>query len=377
MTSRKAQRSPNPVSCTEQVLHRLKAYRAPRWASNAHVQTVVASRLSKKPPVIYRRAIWESPDKDVLAVDTVDHVPDINAGANVAAIDAGHKHPLKDASRLVGSNTQAAAPPEAIHLVLFHGLEGSAQSHYSLAIMHEASRLGWGASVVHFRGCGGLRNQKPRAYHSGDSQEIDWILRRFRLQHTGPLVAVGISLGANALLKWLGEQGEAASRVVDASVGICPPQDLRAGAYALAKGLNLMYMRYFLHSLIPNALERLERFPGLYDRQSIINAKTFIEFDEYVTAPLHGFESAEHYWASSSCGPWLEAIRSPCLVINPLNDPFVPADSLRNPSGLHRNLKLVYPRDGGHVGFIEGGIPASIGWMPSAICSWFKATVHG
>jgi predicted alpha/beta-fold hydrolase len=323
------------------------------------VQTVVASRLSKKPPVTYRRAVWESPDQDVLAVDTVD------------------ADPVEDTSHGMHNSKQTASRPEAIHLVLCHGLEGSAQSHYSLAIMHEASRLGWGASVVHFRGCGGLKNRKPRAYHSGDSQEIDWILRRFRRQHAGLLFVAGISLGANALLKWLGEQGEAASGVIDASVGICPPQDLRAGAYALASGLNLMYMRYFLHSLIPNALERLERFPGLYDRQSIINAKTFIEFDEYVTAPLHGFKSAEHYWASSSCGPWLAAIRSPCLVVNPLNDPFVPAHSLRNPYGLHRNLQLVYPRDGGHVGFIEGGMPASIAWMPRAICQWFKSTVYG
>ena len=343
------------MSCTEQTLQILQAYRAPGWASNAHVQTVVASRLSKKPGVIYRREIWESPDEDVLAVDAVDGIKTSEA-----------------------SNTEtAAAPTQAIHLVLFHGLEGSAQSHYSLAIMHEATRRGWSASVVHFRGCGGLRNRKPRAYHSGDSREIDWILRRFRSKHQGLLFAVGISLGANALLKWLGEQGHEASTVVDAVVGICPPQDLRAGAYALASGINLMYMRYFLHSLIPNALERLERFPGLYDRDNIIRSKTFIEFDEYVTAPLHGFKSAEHYWASSSCGPWLEAIRSPCLVINPLNDPFVPAHSLRPPAGMHPKLKLAYPRDGGHVGFIEGGIPASIAWMPRKICSWLEASARG
>jgi len=137
-----------------------------------------------------------------------------------------------------------------------------------------------------------------------------------------------------------------------------------------------MYMRYFLHSLIPNALERLQRFPGLYDKASVLQSRTFIAFDEYVTAPLHGFNNAEHYWASSSCGPWLGAIRSPCLVLNPLNDPFVPAQSLRSPSGLHSSVQLAYPNDGGHVGFVQGGMPITIDWLPKTICQWFKETLN-
>ena len=339
----------SPASCTETVLLRLQAYRAPWWASNAHVQTVSASRFSRKPLVRYRREIWDSPDGDILAVDHVDE-------AYAEPAQGAGKHP---------------------QLVMFHGLEGSSQSHYSLAIMNQAARLGWRACVVHFRGCGGLTNRKPRAYHSGDSAEIDWILRRFRSQSEGLLYAVGISLGGNALLKWLGEQDVQANAVLDAAAAICPPQDLRAGAYALSSGINLMYMRYFLNSLIPSALDRLERFPGLYDRMAVIRSKSFIEFDELVTAPLHGFASAEHYWASCSCGPWLAAICTPCLIINPLNDPFIPASSLRGGSGLRPCVQLAYPRHGGHVGFVQGAWPASIEWLPEILCEWLMASANG
>ncbi len=365
------------VSCTDRILPGLQHYRAPRWAANAHVQTVVASRLSHKPPVGYQREIWLTPDEDQIAVDHVLPTPSQSRHqADVLQPSDALQPPdaLQPSDVLIPSD---ATGHGKVQLVLFHGLEGSSQSHYSLAMMHAASRLGWKACVVHFRGCGGLPNRQPRAYHSGDSAEIDWVLRRLRSTHRGFLFVVGISLGANALLKWLGEQGEAANRVIDAAAGVCAPQDLRAGAYALARGMNLMYMRYFLNSLIPHALRRLESFPGLYDRDSVLQSKTFIEFDEYVTAPLHGFQSAEHYWASSSCGPWLAAIRTPCLILNPLNDPFVPATSLRAAAGLHRHVKLAYPRDGGHVGFIRGALPAAIDWMPQQLCAWFTETVYG
>ena len=339
----------SPASSTEQALVRLRAYRAPWWARSAHVQTISASRFSKKPSVCYRRERWESPDGDILAVDHVD--------------DA-YYHDANTASHL----------PQ---LVMFHGLEGSSQSHYSLAIMHEAARRGWRACVVHFRGCGGLANKKPRAYHSGDTAEIDWILRRLKGHGEALLFAVGISLGGNALLKWLGEQGDDACKLVDAAAAICPPQDLRASAYALARGMNFIYMRYFLDSLIPNALERLERFPGLYDRDAVIRSRTFMDFDELVTAPLHGFKHAEHYWASSSCGPWLTAIRARCLVINPVNDPFIPASSLHRGENLHPNVQLAYPQDGGHVGFVRGGWPVTIDWLPEILCDWLGACIDG
>jgi hypothetical protein len=362
--------APTRVSCTEKAIVRLRGYRAPWWARNAHVQTVTASRLSQKPVVNYQRNIWQTPDDDVLAVD------EVMSTCEAAVLQKTSVPIVQTEEGLSTSRAHRRPASSSVQLVLFHGLEGSSQSHYSLAFMQEALRLNWQGSVVHFRGCGGLPNRKPRAYHSGDSAEIDWILRRFRSRHDGLLVAVGVSLGANALLKWLGEQGESASKLVDACAAVCAPQDLRAGAYALASGVNLMYMRYFLHSLIPNALERLQRFPGLYDKASVLQSRTFIAFDEYVTAPLHGFNDAEHYWASSSCGPWLGAIRSPCLVLNPLNDPFVPAKSLRSPSGLHSSVQLAYPHDGGHVGFVQGGMPITIDWLPKTICQWFKETLN-
>ena len=256
---------------------------------------------------------------------------------------------------------------------MFHGLEGDAQSHYGRAWMSEAGRRGWDGCVVHFRGCGGLPNLRPRAYHSGDSEEIDWILRRLRAQQPGPLYAVGISLGGNALLKWLGESPHGSLRVIDAAAAICPPQDLRAGAYALASGFNRLYMHNFLRSLIPGALERLERFPGLYDPHKVRACTTFIDFDELVTAPLHGFRSAEDYWRRSSCGPFLASIRAPTLVVNALNDPFIPAGCLLRPGAAGPSVRLSYPAHGGHVGFPSGRAPGRIDHLPRTAAQWFDA----
>jgi len=264
-------------------------------------------------------------------------------------------------------------PPGQPTLALFHGLEGNSESHYSRAFMGEAGRRRWNGCVVHFRGCGGFPNRRPRAYHSGDSEEIDWILRRLRAQVGGPLFVVGISLGGNALLKWLGEVALGAQGVIDAAAAVCPPQDLRAGAYALAAGFNRLYMHNFLRSLIPGALALLERFPELYDAEKVRRCSSFIDFDEVVTAPLHGFRSAEEYWRRSSCGPFLASIRAPTLVVNALNDPFIPVACLRPPEAVSQAVRLSYPSQGGHVGFPVGRAPGRIDYLPRKVGEWFDA----
>lgn len=355
----------------------LNDYRAPWWAVGGHVQTIWPSRLAPKPQVRYRREPWSTPDDDVIAVDWLQR-QGIDGDLRLPDPAARRDPPIAGVfgQTATAQGIASASPvngPGQPTLALFHGLEGDSESHYSRAFMAEAGRRRWNGCVVHFRGCGGLPNRLPRAYHSGDSEEIDWILRRLRALLGGPLFVVGISLGGNALLKWLGEVSLGAQGVIDAAAAVCPPQDLRAGAYALAAGFNRLYMHNFLRSLIPGALARLERFPGLYDAQKVRGCSSFLDFDEVVTAPLHGFCSAEEYWRRSSCGPFLASIRAPTLVVNALNDPFIPITCLRPPEAVSHAVRLSYPAQGGHVGFPVGHAPGRIDYLPRKVGDWFVA----
>jgi predicted alpha/beta-fold hydrolase len=231
---------------------------------------------------------------------------------------------------------------------MFHGLEGSSASPYARGIAARAVAAGWRCAVAHFRGCSGELNRLPRAYHSGDSDEIGWILKRLGTRH-----AVGISLGGNALLKHLGEQGKAA--MLEKAVAISAPLDLAAAGRNLDAGLSReLYTRIFLRSLKRKTLEKITRQKISIDEARLRRARTFWEFDDTVTAPLHGFLGADDYWARSSSGPWLSKIRVPALVLNARNDPFMPAavlDEIRDAGDVPANVVLEFPRTGGHAGF--------------------------
>jgi predicted alpha/beta-fold hydrolase len=252
-------------------------------------------------------------------------------------------------------------PAARRQLVLFHGLEGGSDSHYARSIAAHAMRLGWRLAIPHFRGCSGEPNRRPRAYHSGDSEEIEWVLQRF----DGPVHAVGVSLGGNALLKWLGERGEAARTLVRRAAAVSAPLELAAAGNALDRGLNrLVYTRVFLSTLKPKSLAKLEAFPGLYDGHAVRRARSFREFDGLVTAPLHGFRDTDHYWSSSSCGPYLEHIRVPTLVLNARNDPFLPERALLAAARKAAPcVVLEFPRTGGHAGFLVGPFPGKHAWL--------------
>ena len=277
-----------------------------------HFQTIRAA-LFRPPRVPLRRERWDTPDGDFIDVDY-----------------AG----------------DASLPRLA---VLFHGLEGCSDSHYARALAAALPAAGWRLAIPHWRGCSGEPNRKPRAYHSGDSAEVDWILRKF----PQPLDAIGVSLGGNVLLKWLGERGEAARPLVRRAAAISAPLDLSAAGGALDRGLNrLLYTRMFLATLIPKSLRQLESFPGLFDAARLRTARTFREFDDLYTAPLHGFRGVDHYWTASSSGPWLEHIRVPTLVLNARNDPFLPEPALLAAAcRAAAPVLLEFPRSGGHVGF--------------------------
>jgi len=256
-----------------------------------HLQTIAASLLPP-PRVALRRERWDTPDGDFVDVDF------------------------------------AGDPGAARTVVLFHGLEGCSDSHYARGIAAHAAQRGWRVALPHFRGCSGEINRKPRAYHSGDSDEVEWLLRKF----SAPVCAIGVSLGGNALLKWLGERGEAARGVVRRAAAVSAPLDLAAAGDALDRGLNrVLYTAHFLSTLRPKSLAKLAAYPGLYDAGAVKAARTFRAFDNLVTAPLHGFRDVDDYWTRASCGQWLESIRVPTLVLNARNDPFLPQEKLISP----------------------------------------------
>ena len=333
----------------------MERYRAPRWLPGGNAQTIWPALLGRRQYGLrssYRRERWTTPDGDFIDADWQEAPalrPSAGANANGAASDA----PL---------------------LVLFHGLEGSSGSHYSHAFAHWARQHGWRFVVPHFRGCSGEINLAPRAYHSGDFEEIDWILRRVRAQHVGFVVTVGVSLGGNALLRWAEEAGEAAAGVVRAVAAVSSPLDLAAGGHAIGRGFNrLVYTRMFLRTMKPKALRKLAQHPGLFDREKLLAARDLYEFDNAFTAPLHGFANTDDYWTRGSAKSHLHRIRIPALALNALNDPFVPAASLPRAHEVGRYVTLWQPPHGGHVGFPGGRWPGHVMTLPEQVMGWILA----
>jgi uncharacterized protein len=304
---------------------------------------------------MYRRERWETPDGDFIDLDWVQE------------IGAGFQSP-----------SSSADPDSDVPLVvLFHGLEGCSTSQYAHALMAHVRDTGWRGVVIHFRGCGGEPNRLPRAYHSGDSAEIDWILRRLNHERNGRPYAVGVSLGGNALLKWLGERGAEATTLASAAVAVSAPVDLMAAGNALGRGFNKIYTHAFLRTLKRKSLAKLERFPDLYEPRRVRRARTLRAFDDVVTAPLHGFRDTDDYWTRASSKPWLRRIAVPTLLVNARNDPFLPADALPTKDEVSAAVTLEYPEQGGHVGFVSNPVPGNLGWLPRRIIRFFSERRSG
>jgi predicted alpha/beta-fold hydrolase len=240
--------------------------------------------------------------------------------------------------------------------------------------MRAAADRGWRGLVAHFRGCSGEPNRLPRAYHSGDSDEGDWILRRVHERWPqARLHAVGVSLGGNMLAKWLGERAEDA-RFVTAAASIGSPLDLAAGGEAISRGFSLLYTKMFLATLRDKALAKIERFPGVADAAAVRASRNLYEFDNAFTAPLHGFRDTDDYWSRASAKPLLGGVRVPHLVLNALNDPFVPAASLPRSEQVSREVYLEQPDQGGHIGFAQGALPGNLDFLPQRLFRFFE---HG
>lgn len=320
-------------------LAQAEAYSAPWWLPGGDIQTIYTSQLISTPPVEYRRERWELDDGDFLDLDWVESTPD--------------------------------APV----VVLFHGLEGNSDSFYARDLMAAIKQRGWNGVVAHFRGCSGEDNRLPRAYYAGDSAEIEHILMHVASAYpNSQRYAVGVSLGGNALLKWLGEQGATANQLITRAAGISAPLDLTATGNALDSGFNrLIYTSHFLATLKVKALHKAEQFPGLLDADAIRNATTFREFDTLVTARLHGYQDAADYWEKVSSKPWLKSIQIPTLVLNAKNDPFLPASALPTTAEVSASVTLEEPDTGGHVAFPTGPFPGHADWLAQHILTFFTA----
>ncbi len=315
-------------------------YRAPWWLPGRHLQTLYGPLFGGS-RVDWKRERWDTPDGDFIDVD-----------------------------RLPG-------PAGAPLVALFHGLEGGSRSFYAGALARELGRRAWRFAVPHFRGCSGEPNRLPRAYHMGDADEIGWILRRLRGESPGaPLFAVGVSLGGNALLKWLGGDARAKG-VLAAAAAVSAPVDVMAAGDALGRGFNLVYTRAFLSTMKKKGEQKIERFPGLFDGKAMRRARTLREFDNVVTAPLHGFRDTDDYWTRASAKPVLRRIAVPTLLLNARNDPFMPEAALPRRDEVSPSVRLEFPDHGGHAAFVSAPFPGNLDWMPRRVTAFFTEAIAG
>ena len=297
-------------------------YRPPWWYRGRHLQTLWGPLLRPgRRPALHRERV-ETPDGDFLDLDWL-------------------------------AGRESGVPL----VVILHGLEGSSRSHYAAGLLRELAQVGWRGLVVNFRGCSGEINRSRRMYHSGDTADLDFVLGRLAAREPQlRLGLVGVSLGGNVALKWLSECGEQAPGQVAAAVAISTPFNLAACAATLDRGLNrALYTASFLATMKAKLDKKAELYRDVLDLPAARKAKTFAEYDRLVTAPLGGFASERDYWARSSSGPLLPQIRRPTLLINALNDPFMPASTLpRAAVAKSRWLEACFVAEGGHAGFLQG-----------------------
>jgi predicted alpha/beta-fold hydrolase len=326
-------------------------FRPAWWLPGAHAQTIWRRLGGPRRRLPFRRETLETPDGDDLVVDWLEGAP----GSPI--------------------------------LVVLHGLEGSSFSGYAQLLLAAARRKGWRGAAMNFRSCARdldrprrmLPNRRPRLYHSGETEDLGFLLQSLSRREPGaPLFAVGVSLGGNVLLKWLGENpGQSALR---AAAAISTPYDLAAGARHLERGWGRLYTAGLLRTLRAKAVAAARRFPeaaARIDAARAGSARTFWEFDDAATAPLHGFAGADDYYARSSSLRFLPSIRTPALCLSAENDPFLPADvARRSRQAASPEVRFVLTERGGHVGFVAGGSPWTARfWGGEAAIDWLAGSL--
>jgi len=309
------------------------------WLPGPHLPTIWGKMVRRRPPVHDRLERLATPDGDHLTLVRMGRVT-----------------------------------PGVPHLLILHGLEGKVTAKYAHGMLEEARRLGWSGDMMMFRGCDGELNSARRFYHSGETSDIDFVVRWLTAAHPDiRLNIAGVSLGGNVLLKWLGEQDGNAPVRLERVAAVSAPYDLAAGARHLERGFSRVYVRHFLDSLKAKAIAKLEKYPDLCDRDRLLRARTFWEFDDALTGPLHGFTGADEYYSKSSSIGYLDRIRTPTLLLNAWDDPFLPTSVLERVGAIARgnpSLFLEFSAAGGHVGWVEGPPWAQRYYMEARVVHW-------
>jgi hypothetical protein len=258
-------------------------------------------------------------------------------------------------------------------VLLLHGLEGSIRSHYATGLMNALSRCGFQVVLLNFRGCSGEPNRLPRSYHSGDTEDVDTILDRLCRRHPQrPVYIVGTSLGGNVLLKWLGENPD--QTLVKKAVAISVPFELNIAAHRLERGLSRLYQAHLLYKLRRSTRRKSARMALPIDASRLSRIKSFRQFDDQVTAPLHGFDGVDDYYRRASSRPFIKNIKTPTLILHALDDPFMTADAVPEDDELGPGVQLELSETGGHVGFVGGILPWKPRyWVDERVCDYFQA----
>lgn len=314
-------------------------FRCAWWGRNPHVQTIFPNRLIPRPAVSFRRERVDLPDGDFIDIDWTRN-------------------------------------PNGPIVLLLHGLQGSSQSYYALALARSFHRAGWRGAVVHFRGCSGEPNRLARSYYAGDTGDIAYVARMLRRRHPeAPLAAVGVSLGGNVLVKWLGET--ATANPLAAAVAVSVPFLLDRAADRLETGFARVYQRDLLQSLRDAIKAKRRRMTLPVPVERLSSMKTLRAFDDRITAPLHGFRDSAHYYAECSSRRFLRDIRVPTLLIQAHDDPFMTPDVIPQPHELSPSTRLEAYAHGGHVGFIGGKWPwRPQYWLASRIPDFLRDFLH-
>jgi predicted alpha/beta-fold hydrolase len=321
-------------------MHQYRPFAPPAWLRNRHVQTLfTSSPLCRLPAPAWRREIVELPDGDFVEAAWLDETP-----------------PRGD---------------DAVTLVLLHGLEGSSDATYARMMAIVAAERGWRLVVLHFRDCGEYPNRLPRRYHAGETGDVRFFLARLSERYPdSPLVAAGYSLGGNILLKYLGEEGESSAFRAAAAVSV--PFDLQDSADALNAGVARFYRWYLLRKMKAAMKRKFTPENAPFDWPPAMAAGDFATFDDLVTAPLHGFSGKDHYYTACSCGRYLHGIRTPTLILNARDDPFMTPAAIPPKTALPDCVRLEITERGGHIGFVGGRSPWRPDyWMPGRLFGFF------
>ncbi len=298
------------------------------WIPGGHLQTLWGKLFRRQTPALTTVERWDTPDGDFL-----------------------------ETHRLAGRD---GSP----RLLLLHGLEGSARSHYAQGLLGEAARRGWAADLMIFRSCGSEMNRTRRFYHSGETSDLAFALEKIAGEFPDtPLAAAGVSLGGNVLLKFLGERGADLPPQLAAAAAISVPFDLGRSSQRIKRGLSKMYQRFFLASLKRKTQEKLARFPDLVEPDRITAIRTLEDFDNTITAPLHGYRDADDYYTRASSLHFLDGIRLNTLLLSAIDDPLLPPevlDEVREAARKNPALHIEFVPRGGHAGFVTGWLP----WRP-------------